>query len=446
MLSREAIQKIAQKILQSIPRELEGEVLISASDRALTRFANNVVTQNVYSETIEISLRLLQGQKVSRVSTNNPDGDVSELITRATEILEYQPDNPELLPLPEKQLYRVINRYDPKVKEFGPAQKGEVLKEVCLLCKEKNLSGNGALSNNVESTHIANSKGVSAYHEFTTLEFNLIVKTPSSTGRTNFLSHRLDELNHEDLTKRAIKNALDSQEPIEVEANKYDVILEPLALDSIITFLCIYGFSTLAILENRNCLADKLGKQIFSNLVSISDDAYHPKIIGIPFDYEGMPKKIVPLIENGVFSNIVHDRKTAKKANRDSTGHALPEPNVYGPIPMNIVFKEGSSSLEEMIKNTKEGLLIKDFHYCNLTDHYNLILTGMTRHGTFLIKNGKIDKPVKNMRFTQSIISALNNVEAVSRETISVNTFFGSGMVLPAVKIREFNFSSTTTF
>jgi predicted Zn-dependent protease len=128
------------------------------------------------------------------------------------------------------------------------------------------------------------------------------------------------------------------------------------------------------------------------------------------------------------------------------TGHGLPQPNRYGAAPWNMVVTAGDSSLDEMIKSTKRGLLVTHFHYTNLAERRELVLTGMTRDGTFLIENGKIKHPVKNMRFTQSVIEALSNVEMISRDRISASAFFGGSFVVPSMKINGFNFSSETKF
>ncbi|MEO0184544.1 MAG: metallopeptidase TldD-related protein, partial [candidate division WOR-3 bacterium] len=192
--------------------------------------------------------------------------------------------------------------------------------------------------------------------------------------------------------------------------------------------------------------------RIVDNRITIIDDPFYKKGFAVPFDFEGVPKKKMILIDRGVAKNVVYDSITAAMARKKSTGHALMYPNPFGPIPTHIVMKGGDSSLDEMIKTTKKGVLITRLHYTNVIDPYKLVFTGMTRDGTFLIENGVITKGIKNLRFTENIFEVLNRVEAISRSTELVADEPGysirmpHGVVTPALKIRDFTFTSATEF
>jgi predicted Zn-dependent protease len=193
-------------------------------------------------------------------------------------------------------------------------------------------------------------------------------------------------------------------------------------------------------------MSGRIGRRLLDERVTILDDVRHPGTIGIPFDFEGLPRKTVTLIEKGVARSVVYDRPTAAKEGVVSTGHALPQPNTSGPLPLNLVMQPGDATLEEMIASTEEGILVTHFHYTNLLDPIPLSVTGMTRDGTFRVRNGKVRHPLKNLRFTESVVEAFGRIEAIGREAIYTHAFWGGGTVCPPVKIRGFNFSSETRF
>jgi predicted Zn-dependent protease len=159
-----------------------------------------------------------------------------------------------------------------------------------------------------------------------------------------------------------------------------------------------------------------------------------------------MPRRAVRLIEKGVAEGVVYDRKSAKKWGKECTGHGFPQPNTIGPVPSNLVLKPGQASLEELIAGTERGVLVTQFHYVNVIDPTTLLLTGMTRNGTFLIEEGKVVRPLKNLRFTQSVVEAFNKVDGLTGDVSLVSGFFGGTVVVPGMKLKEFNFTSTTDF
>jgi PmbA protein len=242
-----------------------------------------------------------------------------------------------------------------------------------------------------------------------------------------------------------VEKAERSRDPRTAEPGAYTVILEPAATSTIMQFLAFLGLGAKPFLEERSFMSGKIGEKIASELITIVDDPIAPDSLGLPFDFEGSPARRVALIERGVAAGVVWDRTTAMKGGRESTGHALPPPNPYGPVPLNLRMEPGESTIEQIIASTERGLLVTRFHYSNVVNEKEAILTGMTRDGTFLIEDGRIAHGVKNLRYTQNAIEALSNVEAVGDKTeISTELFFG-GSRAPALKIRDFKFSSSTT-
>jgi predicted Zn-dependent protease len=184
--------------------------------------------------------------------------------------------------------------------------------------------------------------------------------------------------------------------------------------------------------------------------VTIYDDGLDPKGLQIPFDFEGIPKQKVTFFDQGVAKEVTYDSFTAAKEGRESTGHGLISPNTEGPIPINLFMKGGDSSLDGMIKSIRRGIYVTRFHYTNVVEPMKAVITGMTRDGTFLIEDGEIKRPIKNLRFTESVLKALSRVSAVSKDqrVCSEGTVYSrrfvTGVVAPAIKVDGFNFSGVS--
>jgi len=225
------------------------------------------------------------------------------------------------------------------------------------------------------------------------------------------------------------------------------VILEPQAVSEMMAFLQWYGPNARFYYENASPLSGMIGKQVFGNNITIIDDPFHKDIFPMPFDFEGQPKKKLTFIEQGILKNIAYDSYYAVRYNKKNTGHALPAPNTMGPIPLHMYIAPGKKSREKMIENVKKGLLVTRFWYVRVLNPKILNVTGMTRDATFLIENGKIVRPVKNMRFNQSIPEALNNVVDIENKLAPLASFEGEMISLaPTLHIKKWEFSSGTLF
>jgi predicted Zn-dependent protease len=248
-------------------------------------------------------------------------------------------------------------------------------------------------------------------------------------------------LDLEAIGRRAARKARDSQAPRDLDPGRYEVILEPAAVATLVAFLSWLGFGGRALAEGRSCLSGKDGQQVAATSISIADDVFAPGMPGTPFDFEGTPKRRVDVIRDGVFEGGVYDRRSAKQAGVESTGHALPAPNPEGPFPLNLVVEPGDASMQDMLASTKRGLLVTRFHYSNIVHPLESVITGMTRDGTWLVEDGEVRHPVKNLRFTQSILEALSGTELVGRDTEFASEFFFSASRVPALKLSSFHFT-----
>ena len=231
-----------------------------------------------------------------------------------------------------------------------------------------------------------------------------------------------------------------------VEPGEYAVVFDPYVTQDLIDLLSLYGMGGQAVLEGRSWMNDRMGQQVMSPLVSIWDDGCDPAGRPLPFDFEGMPRQRVDIVKQGVVGSPVYDRYTARKAGVSSTGHAMPPTfRMLGPVPIHLFMAPGQSSVEEMIRSTERGLYITRFWYTRVVHPRECIITGMTRDGVFMIENGELAYPVKNLRFTQSYVQALADVQAVGRESRLLASEWGSiASRVPALKISRFNFTGST--
>jgi predicted Zn-dependent protease len=254
----------------------------------------------------------------------------------------------------------------------------------------------------------------------------------------------------------AAQKALDAAHPEEIPAGKCTVILEPSAALDIVGFM-FWDYSGMAILDQRSFLTGRIGSKLFGENITIWDDVAHPLQTGSPFDGEGMRRQRVPLVENGVVKRVVYARATAERMKRSEhkdkvgpigpTGHGFPLPNEMGEMPLNIVFASprDPQTLSQMIASTERGVLVTRLWYIREVDPYEKIVTGMTRDGTFLVENGRVKQGIRNFRFNESLIHMLSNVEAMSAPLRSCGEE-SFDMVVPAMKVRDFNFTEVTKF
>jgi predicted Zn-dependent protease len=300
----------------------------------------------------------------------------------------------------------------------------------------------GAFETMAAEVALSNTEGQFCYSPYTRASISTVVSGgEGGAGTAEAAEPRAGALDPEAVGRKAFEKAGTSQNPRDLDPGRYEVVLEPMAVDTLVAFLAYIGFGGRAIAEGRSPFSGKQGQQVCAPSIHIFDDALSPDTLGLPFDFEGTPKRKVSLVEHGVFRTGAFDRRTAKMAGTETTGHALPPPNPEGAFPLNLFLEPGDATVEQMVAATKRGLLITRFHYSNVVHPIETVITGMTRDGTWLVEDGQIQYPVKNLRFTQSILEALSNVDLIGRESALVSEFFFAATRVPALKIGTFNFS-----
>ncbi len=444
MLTRERAKDIFKKVLKYSTAD-ETEAFVTSTSHSLTRFANNSIHQNVAEEGLSLSVRAVVNQRTARASTNKLDeNSIRQACEAALALARLQPPNPELLPMPGAQMYRAVDRFHSETAELSPKARAETVRSAIERAEKDGLTAAGVYSSGTTVTALFNSRGLEAYHEETGSEFSITMLKEGSSGWAKKTSPSCLELEPEALADRAARKALESRDPKDIEPGKYCVILEPAAVLDLLGFL-FWDFGGLSVHERRSCLTGRVGEKLFGENINVRDDVFHPLQAGPPFDGEGIPRQRVNLVKQGTVKALVYARATARKMGKDPTGHGFPLPNEYGEAPMNIVMDGGKSSIDDMVRSTSRGLLVTRLWYIREVDPYQKILTGMTRDGTFWIEDGEVRHSVKNLRFNQSAIDMLCHVEAmgVPQRTAGEESF---EMVVPAMKIKEFNFSSSTKY
>jgi PmbA protein len=461
MLTHDQAADIFSRIKKySTADEVEG--LFYGGRSALTRFANNTIHQNVAEENYGVSVRTVFGGRTARATTNRfDDHSLKDVVKASQDLAKVQEPDADLLPIPNagegaRATQGLPSRHFAETARITPDQQAEGVGKIVSIALKHKLTTAGIYSSSESIEGIFNSRGLSNWHTQTSAEVSITMLAPDSSGWQKSNSPNVANLNPQVLAEIAAKKAVESATPREIPAGKYTVILEPAAVLDITGFM-FFDFGGLAILDQRSFLNNRIGKNLFGENISIWDDVAHPLQSGPSFDGEGLRRQKVQLVEKGTVKRLVYARATAEKMRKseyadkvgtiEPTGHGFPIPNEMGEGPMNIVFEPSRDpkTVDQMIASTERGILVTRLWYIREVDPYEKILTGMTRDGTFLVENGKVVCGVRNFRFNQSLIEMLSKVEQMSTpvRTSGEESF---DMVVPAMKVRDFNFTEVTKF
>src|SRR2546429_4244286 len=423
----------------------ETEVHVDEVADALTRFANNAIHQNVAEHGLTVSIRTVTDGRTARATTNRFDEDsLRSTVEASLSLAHSQPKIPNLLPIPGNQRYRRVNRFIKHTAALSAEDRARAVRRACDLAVKKGQVAAGIFSNGQSQSTLANSRGLFAVYRETHSEFSITMQEGSAASWAKANSADVRAFDPQKLAARAGEKAHLAANARELAPGRYTVILEPAAVLDLVGFL-FYDFSATALADKRSCLNERMGKQLFGQNISITDDVYHSLQQGAPFDGEGVPRQRVVLVDRGIPKNLVYSRAAAKAAHKQPTGHGFALPNEYGEAPMNLVFGGGDSSVEKMVASTERGLLVTRLWYIREVDPYEKVMTGMTRDGLFLVENGHVTGAVRNFRFNQSLIEMLKNVELLG-PAVRATGEEAFEMVVPAMKVRNFHFSEVTKF
>jgi PmbA protein len=459
MLTKNKAAEIFAKLKKYATAD-EIELFIYGGHSALTRFANNTIHQNVAEDNVGISVRTVFGGRTARATTNKLDDESLKRVIQSSENLArvQQPDA-DLLPMSsgkDDSPTVTPSRYFDQTAALEPGSRADVVKKIVGVAEKHKLTTAGIFSNSQSFEGILNSRGLSQWHTQTSSEISITMLGDDSSGWQKANSPNVANLDGVALAEVAASKAAGTAHPREIPAGKYTVILEPAAVLDMAGFM-FWDFSGMAILDQRSFLNDRVGTKVFGDNINIWDDVTHPLQSGSAYDGEGTPRQRLQLVENGVVKRLTYARATAEKMKSSEhkdkvgpiapTGHGFPLPNEMGEAPMNIVFggPKDPKTREQMIASTERGILVTRLWYIREVDPYKKILTGMTRDGTFFVENGKIQYGIRNFRFNESLIHMFSNVEEMGMP-IRASGEESFDMVVPPMKVKDFNFTEVTKF
>ncbi|HYO42285.1 MAG TPA: TldD/PmbA family protein [Candidatus Limnocylindrales bacterium] len=422
----------------------EAEALVVAGDSALTRFANSEIHQNVKSSEVLVNLRFVTGRRVGVASSGRVDPDgIRALVERAAAITANVEELEDWAGLPVAGAASANPAaWSDGTAAASPELRAEGVRAVIAAADEAGVTAYGSFSTDAEAIAVATSRGIRAAERRTSSQLLTVTMGPDNgTGYAEQVSVDATRIDAAAIGREAAERARASRHPIDLQPGDYPVVLGHYAVVDLVDMLGYLGFSALAVAEDRSFW--EAGKRVASPLVTITDDAFDPAGLPAGFDAEGVPKQRLSLLDAGVCRDLAFDAQTAGRAGRASTGHGLPAPNTYGPFPTNMIMAAGDASMDELVGGLDRGLLVTRFHYTNPVHSKKVIITGMTRDGTFLVAGGKVLGPVRNLRFTMSYLDALANVEAVSAERRCLRGFMGASVV-PALRLSSFSFTGAT--
>ena len=448
MYSREEVKAITDKVMNMAKADAV-EVEFSGGERSATRYANSNITANMVQFDRNVSVTVHLGARSATATTREfDDASLMEMVQDAQTRAEKARESPDAMPLiAGPQDYIQVDAALPAGVNFGPAERGQMVKQSLDICQKKNVIGSGYIPKVHQTTCSANSKGLFAYYQYAEASFILTCRTPDGggSGWAGITGVKdVSRINAAELTEIAADKAVKSQKPRAIEPGRYTVILEPRANARFLSLMMgLFNARTAEgpvgnYFSGKEPGTTKIGEKLFSDAFTLKSDIGNSVLRQTPIGTDGMAAKPVTWIEKGVLKNLVYDRNWANRQKKEPTPTSTN---------MSLVMEGGGMSMDQMIKTTKRGLLVTFFWYIRGVDNETLLNTGMTRDGLFLIENGEITGPVQNFRWNMSPLVGYNNITAVG-EPVPMHTgesYDGGGTALvPPVRIEDFFMTSVS--
>lgn len=450
MIDKKALQSLLRESLGKSPAD-ETELVAYINSTSLTRFAKSVIHQNVREDDSSVFARVAVGKRIGVASTNrlSPEA-IGATIERATAIANESPEQTDFPGLPKAGPASEVASFSEATASMTPDARADAVGKAVAVADAAGVTLSGAYRVGNVAIAVANTSGTEQHYNATDAYLSVFATDDDGiSGSSSDYAVDIGNIDPEALTQTAVEKCKAAVDPVAIDAGNYDVILEPRATGEIMEWLNFTAFGAKQVQEGMSFMTGRVGEKVMGDKVTIYDDGQDAEGVPIPFDYEGVPKRKVVLVENGVAKGPVYDSLTASKDGVESTGHAGMAVFRGGPSCSNLFIAGGDAELDDLLAAVKKGLLVTRFHYINgLLDTKKALFTGMTRDGTFMIENGKITKAVKNLRFNDSMLRAYSNVEAVTaKRGVAGRNWGGIGSITaPSVLIRDFKFTGTTEF
>lgn len=439
-LSREEAERLARRVLSFAAAD-ETRVTIGSGSRGNTRFAVNQVSTAGDNFDTSVTIRSAFGRRAASATTNAlSDEALRRAVDMSQRLARLAPEDPEAMPELPPQTYGSASGWNDATAEIGPVERADAVRAVSTPSAQGGLLATGYIESQVGAFAVANSKGLFAYNRATAASMTTTVRTADGTGSGWAGAAATDwgSIDAAALGARAIEKARRSVNPVAIEPGRYTVVLEPTAVGNLVQLMA-FAMNARNADEGRSFFSregggNKIGLKVVDERVTLASDPADPEAPATPFTGEGLPAARTTWVENGIVRNLSYDRYWAQRQNRAPT-----------PFVGSLRMSGGSTSLEEMIASTPRGIFVTRFWYIRSVDPRTILFTGLTRDGTFLIENGRITRPVKNLRFNESPVFMLNNLEAMGRPTrvsASEDGSPGVAVVVPPLKVRDFTFTS----
>jgi predicted Zn-dependent protease len=421
--------------------DAESEVTVRQGTEALTRFATSFIHQNVASDVNHVVIRVaLEGRNAS-TSIDGPADDeaLGRAIDNVLEAARVRPADPGWPGLAPRAEPPAVDHFDEATANATPDERAQRVR--AFVDAAGGLETAGFCSTTTVQLAFANSAGQRLTGRGTAAEIDGIARTPTADGSSRRVSVRLADLDGRAAGQRAAMKARTASDPTDLAPGRYEVVLEPDCVANILSFLLVYGFNGKAVEEGRSFA--RRGDAQFDRAIQLRDDVTDPGTLGVPFDIEGTPKRPLDLVRDGVTSGLLHTRRTAQAAGVESTGHAVEGGGAWGALGANLVIGAGQKTTDELIAGVERGVLVTDFWYTRILDPRTQVVTGLTRNGVWLIEDGRVVRPVTNLRFTQSFLDALgpDAVRGISRERALVLAGWDSIYLVPSLHLASWNFT-----
>jgi predicted Zn-dependent protease len=417
-------------------------------DGGVTRFANSTIHQNVHEVNNRIAIRSILDGRIGVVSTNSlAASDLKQAGNLSREMARYAPKVSDFPGLGRPARYRKADGFDRNTADCTPETRAAAVKQAVDIADDYGFRVAGTFSTRAVQLAVLNSNGVRAGHRFTTAATSIIAASETSSGYAAGYARSVEQLDVGELARIAVEKCRLAQDPINLDPGEYEVILEPAAVADLLLWLGYLGLRSKQFEDGCSFMCGRIGEKITSDRITVSDDTYDPRSIAMPFDFEGVPRKKVVLIDHGVAKAVVHNRASAKRGNTRSTGHAMfPHWAHLGAFPLHLMLSPGSVRRADMVGAVKKGLLVTRFHYVRgRVDTADDVISGMTRDGTFLIENGKLSHGIRNLRFTDSVLRALATVKDISKEVeLVAPDFAGVAILAPTLHLGSLRFTGKT--
>ncbi len=444
-LDEERTTALARRALRAT-RADAAEAIVTSSRSALTRFAVNRIHQNVAEQDTQLTVRAVLGSRQGVASTNRMDEDgIAACAEAAVEAARHAPETSDFPGLPGGAAYEPLVRDLDAALAFDTHSRVEAAREIIEQSATRGLTAAGTVALNAFTLAVGNTLGVMRSASSADVRATVLaMHGTGGSGWASWLGADPSGFSARDLGAQAATTAERSARPVSLEPGIYSVVLAPEAVADLLDFMGYLGFGAKAYAEGGSFLVDRVGTKIVDERISVTDDARSRHNLGLGFDFEGQPRRRVSLIERGIAREPVTDSYYAAKLQLPNTGHALPAPNTYGPLPVNLEMAPGDLSERDMIASMGRGVYVTRLHYVNVEDPMKLVLTGMTRDGTFMIENGKITQSLKNLRFTQNVLEAFSHVGGIGAERTLVGPGQGAATLVPALLLERWEFTGQT--